>query len=274
MIQVDYKLMNSIANAIIDKLRALLNVSEVQLSKMFQNVRMNALIMLGKFIDETKIDTFIQRIVNGYINSLPRRGENVGILSAQSLVQPITQGILKAQHSSGKKDGGTETNLIKLNSMKVSPRIITLHMNNPSKERLEQWANLNEHCTFGEVLSSTHGNCKYVPNPRGVKHQGELADLIAERKFYVHIDKLCETFYTFHIDKFKLEEMNITHREIFRTLASFPCFGFVMHPLKTFTFELCPAVVESSSPNDKVISHFNNMIGELMKHYDQRYQRY
>ena len=104
MIQIDYKLMNSIANAIIDKLRALLNVSDMQLNKMFQNVRMNALIMLGKFIDEAKIDTFIQRIVNGYINSLPRRGENVGILSAQSLVQPITQGILKAQHSSGKKE--------------------------------------------------------------------------------------------------------------------------------------------------------------------------
>ena len=96
--------MNSIANAIIDKLRALLNVSGYAIGQDAQNVRMNALIMLGKFIDEAKIDTFIQRIVNGYMNSLPRRGENVGILSAKSLVQPITQGILKAQHSSRKKE--------------------------------------------------------------------------------------------------------------------------------------------------------------------------
>jgi hypothetical protein len=48
--------------------------------------------------------------------------------------------------------------------------------------------------------------------------------------------------------------------DLFDTISTFDCFGFIIHPVDTFMFELCPSVVD-----DKMISTFNENIQKLLK---------
>jgi hypothetical protein len=254
-------IMETIVSRVIQRISELLPLSH-GLSKLYQNIRINALNLLGKTIDATKIDLFVERIVKGYIDSLPKRGETVGILAAQSLIQPITQDLLKAQHYAGKKGTGDDTTLIKLNSLTIDPCIVSLHMKDVTK--IEEWIKDNEYSTFGEVLTVSYGNCKYVPSE---KHPA-FPTFENSCSLYINVPKTCDTFYTFKIDPLKLKEINITPLELFDIIFTYTCFGLIIHPIQTFTFELCPSNIindNDNSNNTSVISKFNEKIQELLK---------
>jgi hypothetical protein len=321
MEQITYRRMTDIANRVIKELNMVLRVSnqDVALSKLHQNVQLNALRILGKHIDPDKIDIYVRRLVQGYVEALPKRGEPVGILAAQSLIQPITQSLLKSQHRAGARTSGDDIDLIKLNSMKINPRIITLHLrtkeSSPRKsgarqvtfrqrldasssvvtsagdlddreplddevdehmttedmgssellERATRWAKENEYCSFGEVLTTPYGNCKYIPSERGAKNKGTYVSRRAKHTMYINVAKTQETFYTFKIDPVKLDELDLTPHELFDRILTFECFGIVIHPLETFTFELCPYVdTKGRNVTDKIISNFNENVRKLM----------
>jgi len=254
LVLIDIKKMKEIADRVIAKVNAVFRNPKIYLSKLHQNARICAFRILGHYIYESRIDKFVDRIAYAYISSFPRRGEPVGIINAQALIQPITQSILKAQHSAGKKDTGTETKLIHLNGLKVNPKIITLH---PRKNiDIDKWAKDNEHCLFGEVLSTIFGSCKYVPNTSTTDRR--------KRNRCINVPKNCETFYLFEVDAIKLREIDLTMLEIYYAVLSYECFGLVIHPAKTHTFELCPSATDTDL-NDNVISQFNENITVLLK---------
>ena len=259
--EIDYEMMNDITGKIIGGLRKIFGRNDFELFKLYQNIRINGLSLLGKRIPSHKIPQlhlFIARLVNKYIESLPRRGEAVGILAAQSLIQPITQSLLKAQHSAGKKNNGDDTGLIKLNSMSISTRIITLHLKDSSKEKIENWAHSSQYCTFREILTKQSGECEYSPGHKGQRKRDiRTADGYL---IYANVPKTCEIFYVFHIDKDKLKEIGLTAYELFDIIFTFNCFGLIIHPLHTNIFELCPNNITSP----KVIGVFNDKIRELM----------
>ena len=262
VITIDFRVMRNITERVISRVSELLPLS-YGLSKIIQNIHAGALIILGKQIDTTKIDLYVERMVKGYTSSLPKRGETVGLLGAQSFLQPVTQDLLKAQHYAGKKGTGDDTMLIKLNSMTISPLVVSLHMRDATK--IDKWVKDNEYCTFGEVLTTSYGDCKYVPSE---KHSS-FPTFENTRSLYLNVPKTCDTFYTFKIDPVKLKEIDITPLELFVFISTFfTRFGLIIHPIQTFTFELCPSNIISGGNTGSasgIISKFNEKIQELLK---------
>jgi hypothetical protein len=130
-------------------------------------------------------------------------------------------------------------------------------MRRDSKITIDRWCKDNEHCLFGEVLSTIFGNCKYVPSPRTMERPN--------KDLYQCVPKTCTTFYSFEVDPIKLEEIEYTMVHIYAVISFYDyLFGLVICPSKTFTFELCPSIVDAG-PNDNVISQFNEDISTLLK---------
>lgn len=261
---IDYELRTEIADKVISLLKMVLNYgkqSDIVLHKKFQNVKIESLKLLGREIDPNKIDKYAEMIAEGYLDSLVSRGENVGTISEQSLIQPITQAHLKVQHVAGRRSSSDESSLVKLNYLKTSPRVITVHVRHDisstametadMKGRLEKWAKDHEYTTFGEVIVSPCGRCKYVPKPRnvaGIRRKGSL---------YINVDKTCGVFYVFRIDPCKLRDVGFTQPELYSFILTFPGFGLVIHPVQTLAFEICPAGID--------LTTFNNQIQQLLK---------
>jgi hypothetical protein len=246
MITITERVRSNIVNKIITKIQAVLFLADVAITKIEQNINIISLKILGKTIDPLKVDLFIDRCTEGYLKRLPRRGELIGTLAGQSLTQPLTQSCLKSQHSAGTKTDSTQSTLVKLNSLKVSPRVISLHL--LDQHDIKEWAKSHEYITFQELIISIFGSCKYIPNSNHTRHKNFL---------YVNVPKLYDVSYIFLIDPFKLRDSNLTPLELFEAVFALENLGLIIHPLQTFKFEICP--------NGITLSEFDEQIQTLLK---------
>jgi len=242
------KVMNRIMTLLGTDPNASMNI--IRFGKLAQNVKITALNLLGKSLDPSKEELFVKKVAEAYLDSFPKRGENVGIHAAQSLTQPITQATLKAQHSAGQKSSSDETAFVKLNALKTCPRIITLHArqvgNEAMHERLSAWAKAHEYVSFGEVIATPYGRCKYVPKAHN--------ECLQRDKYAVYIDvpKVCEVFYVFKMDPSKLHDVGLTPLELYDIVKTFDGLGLVIHPVQTFTFELCPSGIDQATFDERI----------------------
>ena len=190
-----------VANAVA-RIKAVLTLPDIALHKIVQNVQIASLRLVGQSIDPAKLDALALKTANLYLDSLVNRGENVGLIGAQSLTQPFTQACLKNQHSAGRKKADEHSSLVGLNSLKTSPRIITLHPKpGTNKAILDQWAKDNEYSVFGEVIVRPCGDCPYVPCTRTTTRSPDNA--------YINVPKNVPVFYVFRYDPRKLHDLSL-----------------------------------------------------------------
>jgi RNA polymerase Rpb1, domain 5 len=149
----------------------------IRSQKIEENINLSTLNLLGKKINKDKVETFIQMFVDRYVGAIVRKGEAVGVIAAQSLVQPITQAVLKSQHGTGRKqEGSGSTSLIHLNRLKVSTRVVNIHLKDLKSHQtrvrkenngislLTHMRHLYEEVKFSDILTSNFGDAKYSPD--------------------------------------------------------------------------------------------------------------
>ncbi len=248
MTTIDNKLRLIIVNKVVAVISRTLERSRI--GNIVQNIKMMSLRLLGDTINVDKLDAYCRKVAELFLSSLVSRGKNVGLEAAQSLLQPITQAYLKSQHSAGRKGSSGASSLVKLNALKTSPRVVVAHCRT-TVDVMQKWAKDNEYTSFGEVIATPCGGCKYVPRAR----TGERD----QRCVYINVPKMCETFYVFRIDPCKLADIGMTHTDVYRVIMSRPGLGLIIHPPATFTFELCPDEIGHG-----YLSIFNDRVRLLM----------
>ena len=208
---------------------------DIRKTKIEGNINLVSLGILGKKIHKNAIASFKETSINKYLQTICRKGEAVGIIAAQSLIQPITQAVLKSQHSAGKeqKDSGSSI-LIDLCRLRVSRKTVNVHFKDgiqkDEKEMMEQFGHVN----FDEVIVPIFGKSKYEP-------------LLIDESYYKNTSFVYirikekntkKAIYRFTMDPNKLKDANIIPNDVFAVLYSIEEIGFVVHPLYTFTFDI------------------------------------
>lgn len=243
--------------------------------KIVENIGSTMISLLGKKIKTDKIGIYISMYVDKYVSAIVRKGEAVGVIAAQSLVQPITQAVLKSQHGTGRKQESGSTSLIHLNRLKVATTVINVHLKKIDEYReslykkekdegiqkefrrdlLTRMRNAYEEVKFGDILTSVFGDAKYSPDKAG-------EDYWANPLYtYINHDRntlLKQPIYKFVVDKDKLWDSGISIGEVIMKLADNAAdVMVVIHPLSTYRFDLVPGM--------KSLSIFLKFINDLMK---------
>jgi hypothetical protein len=244
-----------IVGEVVSRLKSVLKISDIALGKMVQNVKINCIGLLGKSIPSEMLMPYCEALAKSYIDSFVNRAECIGISAAQSLGQPITQATLKAQHEAGKKSTSDDSTLIKLNSLKVHPRVINLHVKSDLLDAksfdMHSWAKRNEYTCFGEVIACPCGEAKYIPKP--IKRQQDtFVEYRSRDSIYINVPKTNNVFYIFRIDPSKLWDVNLTPLELFDVIFTIEGLGLVIHPVQSFTFEICPNKIDLATFNEKI----------------------
>jgi hypothetical protein len=233
------------------------NEEEIQGVKIKENVATSLLTVLGKTIKTSAYEKYIEKWISIYVSSIAEKGEAIGILAGQSLVQPIVQGVLKSQHSTGKQQAGADTiSFIDLNSLRTKVQVIKVHLENriydDPKLESEFLSKKYEEVTVGDILISSLGDAKYKPI--------EIDDSYKNNNLFVYINYSelysGQNVYRFQLDPNKLDNAGLTHFSILGPLAALKDVMIVLHPLTTFTFDIIPI--------NKPLTSFLEMIRDLM----------
>lgn len=244
----DYELINEnrrriIVENIIEGILNVLKLNRYALNKIRANITIISLQLLGKKIKKDKTTLFVYKCVEKILASLPKRGDTVGIIAGQSLTQPITQAVLKAQHSAGKAQEGSSTSLIALNRMQMSTRYINIHY----KKLLTLGETIDfskklERISIGELLKSTYGSTKYTPKPFTPPSENKFSVYIkVSRDIGKYPPKIS---YGFTMDSEKLFSTGLTHIDIFEKIIPISGVGIIVYPLSTFCFDLVPVDID------------------------------
>lgn len=248
--------------------------TSLQKKKILENVSLSLLSMLSKDASlkndlfEKRKRVFIKLYVIKYVSSIVSKGLAGGLIAAQSLVQPITQAVLKSQHSTGRKQDGGSTTLIDLNRLKVSRSIINVHLKKKlrnheknveltSEETLKLLRQNHEEVRFEDILTSDFGDARYSPDL--------VTDDYIQNRLLIYLNKQ-ESYtpqkgnplYKFIIDKDKLEDAGISPAiVIFKLAVHSEDVLVAIHPLSAYRFDLLPG--------NKGLTAFLQFIGNLMK---------
>lgn len=124
------KFSNEISTSIIKTIFPNISPDHYKMLKIHQNIALVTIAIIGATLSESIVEKLKKECINRYLFSLVSPGDMVGVTAAQSVSQPITQAVLKSQHSTGKKQSGSSTSLLSLNRLKVSKNTYKVHLLN------------------------------------------------------------------------------------------------------------------------------------------------
>lgn len=252
MVLITQNVLDDIAGRIFDKIiRALFErdkdfVPDIRCTKIRENIDMGTLSLLGKRIKEDKINLYVRLFAEKYVGTVPKKGEAIGTIIAQSIVQPIVQAVLKSQHGGGKKQDHSSSSLIELSRLKCK-RVINIHLNEPyRKSTLKRLANKYQDIKLEDVLIGRYGKSKYTPEEAGENYSWREGIIYLNKpgdpERIVEADDVPKDapIYKFIIDQDKLYDTGMTHKDVLRAITAITEVMVAIHPISEFRFDLIP----------------------------------
>lgn len=106
------------------------DIDDHRISKIENNLDLSCKDLMGKTMSISMFDSISKSIANDYVSSLVSDGDPVGVTTAQSESQYVTQTVLKSQHGTGKKSSSSPVSILTLIRLKNSKSSIKIHIKN------------------------------------------------------------------------------------------------------------------------------------------------
>lgn len=209
------KFSRSISDRIINIIFPRLSVNHYKVFKIHQNILMSCMSIIGLTLSNNEVRNLMQECVSNFIRSLVSSGDMVGVTAAQSVSQPITQAVLKSQHSTGKKQTGNSTSLLSLNRLKIHKNSYRVHLKNG------QIPAITKSTPIDEYINEIRGKISYF---REIIRNRKEASYLEIKNFFLN-DEIEELKINYD-NKDKIKELKnkskvkITHKEAEEILDS------------------------------------------------------
>ena len=238
MIIIDMDVLGFIRFHIIRIVRKVMGFDEHKMMKIIQTINITSLILLGKKIKLLGVSKIVELAAKKYLESIIERGKSVGVLTAQCLVQPITQLILKSQHFAGKKKSFSNGDILALNSLKTKTKTVYLHPKttmNASVKDMTDYIKKLEHIKISDILRSKYGDSKYEIVQFTEFHKRAVSINISE-----NTDVKSLKFFRLSLDDTKMLSSNISYFMIVsQLLANCNFIGFIVYPVSMYQIDIC-----------------------------------
>ncbi len=171
-----------------------------------------AICLIGKKIKKNKMEKLIETLRNKYISTRISIGRPIGVDTALSLSQPLTQIMLKTQHQSSKKTENTENLFKRLTIVSKKPSDILVHPSNKFLTRAEtkELAESFEFTLFTDILIPCIGNSFFFVL------EGKIDKTY--KNLYDEIDST-NKHYRLTLDKRKMMQKNIKYATVVKHLV-------------------------------------------------------